>query len=1184
MKQLIKNRMKSKVFLGVVMLMHGLIWQICKAETPVDPPGSFYTSWLGNTYTAITIKGNKNVTESLNDIAISSNGHVFSAGYAETGGGGETYDASDGSFIARYSGTNSGFGDPLGVVAADDSYVYYGTGGKGILKAPHGGSSGVYSTFLRGKNIQGLYIKNGKLYVSDFGEGKIRILNTATMAQEDSFYCYKPTHLTVDNSGNIWVIILGASSVQLPNDGPMWWGDTIRSFSPNGVAGPEIINFEKPLGIAVDNSGKLLIGGLNEHSQIWKYDISGPSPTKVDSFGTYKGIFGGAVSGAFTDSAKLHWIRSIAVDANDNIYAGCCYGTFWGGSIEKFNVGGKLLWRVFAGTSLDCGGIDPDNEKDVYSKYHHYALDYTKTTPGTEWSLKGFTVNRFKYPNDYRVDQNTDVGSRSLGAGAYRIGGKLFMVRGNQEGYRWEVYRQEPSTDGEVMVPSVTMGAGGDENNHFYNPHSKTWIDKPKKDNAYNQYWAIAKNGDIFTLADVGNPWAIIQYKYTGLDSLNNPIWDEANATSTPVPEFTSTPRRLYYDSDSDVMYIAGDVIKGNWGSFSHIRRFNNWAKGNRTSSYTVTLPYEDQSYTPDLSYGGGDPTAFSVAGEYMFVLYGYGHVRIINKNDGSLVGTLRLNVNGITGGPGQVDASYGMTVTKRHDGEYILLLENAGWANIMMQRWCPDGTCFENCTDIVDSVKFDLHTKTLTGADTTTLISHVYPGIACNRTLNWTSSDNNIVKVGPSGTIIGIKPGTAKIKGISQANGTKSDSCLVTVTSLNVESVQITPNVLNIDTKTKTTLTAIVSPSHAIDKNVVWSSDNTTVATVDTTGIVRGKSVGSAKITVSTKDGGKTASCAVTVTEAPLSPRLISLSFNDGTGNTAVNTGTLPATFTLTAVSPTWSTNVPESGGSGSVDFGTDAQAYVVESTGVIGGLKGLNAFTITGWLNCKDNTEGGGGNRIVSWINDGGDGVDLVYGADGALRVSVNEWPDNGPKSSVDKITTDPAAGAANWKFFAVTYDASVPEVKYYFGDNTTDATLDQTITYDKGNVGTEIQRLAIGHFNIATRNNATDRMFRGIIDEINIFGGTLTPGQIIDVQKNVGIKVPMLISKQIVIYPNPVKDKLYLSLYADKISVLDIQGRELISTKGTTVDVSSLKSGVYTVKYYIGSQEGISKIIKQ
>ncbi|MBA4167547.1 MAG: hypothetical protein H0X41_08410, partial [Chitinophagaceae bacterium] len=148
-------------------------------------------------------------------------------------------------------------------------------------------------------------------------------------------------------------------------------------------------------------------------------------------------------------------------------------GTFWGNCIEKFTAAGVLQWRDFAGTSLDCAGTDPDNENEVYSKFHHYSLDYSKKAPGTEWSLKGFTVNRFKYPNDIRVDQNSDVGSRSLGAGAYRIGGKLFVARSSQEGYRWELFRQETATDGEVLVPSVMMGAGGDPNNHFYNTQTK---------------------------------------------------------------------------------------------------------------------------------------------------------------------------------------------------------------------------------------------------------------------------------------------------------------------------------------------------------------------------------------------------------------------------------------------------------------------------------------------------------------------------------------------------------------------------------------------------------------------------------------------------------------------------------------------------------------------------------------
>ncbi|SMB87821.1 Ig-like domain (group 3) [Desulfonispora thiosulfatigenes DSM 11270] len=69
-------------------------------------------------------------------------------------------------------------------------------------------------------------------------------------------------------------------------------------------------------------------------------------------------------------------------------------------------------------------------------------------------------------------------------------------------------------------------------------------------------------------------------------------------------------------------------------------------------------------------------------------------------------------------------------------------------------------------------------------------------------------------------------------------------------------------------------TLIATVAPADASNKGVVWSSDNSNVATVDSNGEVTAVSGGTVNITVATVDGGKTATCVVHVksTDATLS------------------------------------------------------------------------------------------------------------------------------------------------------------------------------------------------------------------------------------------------------------------------------------------------------------------------
>lgn len=82
----------------------------------------------------------------------------------------------------------------------------------------------------------------------------------------------------------------------------------------------------------------------------------------------------------------------------------------------------------------------------------------------------------------------------------------------------------------------------------------------------------------------------------------------------------------------------------------------------------------------------------------------------------------------------------------------------------------------------------------------------------------------------------------------------------------IHVSGVNLDKTTLSLTEGDTYTLKATISPSNATDKSVTWSSSNTAVATVSSSGVVTAKAVGSATITVKTNDGGKMATCAVTV------------------------------------------------------------------------------------------------------------------------------------------------------------------------------------------------------------------------------------------------------------------------------------------------------------------------------
>lgn len=147
--------------------------------------------------------------------------------------------------------------------------------------------------------------------------------------------------------------------------------------------------------------------------------------------------------------------------------------------------------------------------------------------------------------------------------------------------------------------------------------------------------------------------------------------------------------------------------------------------------------------------------------------------------------------------------------------------------------------------------------------------------------TVNWESDDESIATVSSAGVVTGVAAGTTKITAKSSDDATIKAECTVTVTApIAVTGVSLNKTSLDMYFGDTETLSPTIAPATATNKDVSWESDKTSVAIVSSDGTVTAVGPGTCKITVTTDDGGFTATCDVTVTIASIDlsvPKVIS-------------------------------------------------------------------------------------------------------------------------------------------------------------------------------------------------------------------------------------------------------------------------------------------------------------------
>lgn len=174
--------------------------------------------------------------------------------------------------------------------------------------------------------------------------------------------------------------------------------------------------------------------------------------------------------------------------------------------------------------------------------------------------------------------------------------------------------------------------------------------------------------------------------------------------------------------------------------------------------------------------------------------------------------------------------------------------------------------TCEFYVNQPVTSVVLDYTDITLKIEETFRLTADVKPEDATNKELWWSSSNIDVVTVDETGLVTATGSGNATII-VQSADSGVIDVCNVSVYQP-VETVTMNTHNISVRKGTIFWLNAVAGPENAVNKTIVWSSSDESIATVDQTGMVTAVNPGECAIIATSQDTGVSDKCVVTVTE----------------------------------------------------------------------------------------------------------------------------------------------------------------------------------------------------------------------------------------------------------------------------------------------------------------------------
>jgi Zn-dependent metalloprotease/uncharacterized protein YjdB/fibronectin type 3 domain-containing protein len=384
----------------------------------------------------------------------------------------------------------------------------------------------------------------------------------------------------------------------------------------------------------------------------------------------------------------------------------------------------------------------------------------------------------------------------------------------------------------------------------------------------------VAAVANSFAAVGIGQAW------------VNDP-YDPNDTMQTAYSINFGTTYQSYISRNTDVDYYKLNV--NNAGSI-------NIALSNLPYDYDLIV-YDSYGYTIGSSSRGGTQSesinfSASAGSGYYIEVYTYSSYNFSTTQKYSLIATRA--VTGVSLSRTTADLEPGDTVTLAAavtptdasnknitwssddtsvatvdtKGKVIAVRDGTATITVTTADGGYTAECYVTVQSVpVSGISLDRTTAELSVGQSINLTATVSPEDATNKNVTWISSDTSVATVNNAGKLTAVGEGEAAIT-VTTADGGYAAECSVIAHWMPTTGVSLNKTETGLKIGETLGLIASMEPIDASNRNVTWSSSDNSVATVDNKGIVTPTGKGTTTITVTTEEGGYTASCSVTVTK----------------------------------------------------------------------------------------------------------------------------------------------------------------------------------------------------------------------------------------------------------------------------------------------------------------------------